>query len=152
MDRVPLLAGVGINDDGLARDLGQLIDEAADQLGSGAIDADSNHLGLLLKQLRARAQCLTMGNVHSIPASKAEIRCHVWIRVECGEDGPGFFQRRNAFQGQKVGIGFGEHRDAPAVELDQLLEGAVVIAVILRAVVQHRAIGSERSGDPDLSR
>ncbi len=72
--------------------------------------------------------------------------------MKCGQNGLGFFQRGNAFKGQEVGIGFGEHRDAPAVKPHQFIEGAVVIAVILRSVVQHRAVGSERSRDPDPAR
>ncbi len=66
MHRIPLLAGVGIDDDGLICDLCKLADEAADQLGTGAIDADPDDLRLLIEQFRARPQGLSVGNVRSI--------------------------------------------------------------------------------------
>ena len=81
MRGIPLLAGIGVDDDGLARDLCQLADEAADQLGSGAIDADPNDLGLRIKQLCARAQALSMRNVRSVPAGEAEVRRHSLDKV-----------------------------------------------------------------------
>src|ERR1700677_3931255 len=37
IDRIPLLAGIGVDDDRLARGLSQLANKAADQLGSSAI-------------------------------------------------------------------------------------------------------------------
>src|ERR1700683_5160558 len=103
MHCITLRAGIRVDDDGLAGDLCQLADEAADQLGSGAIDTDPDDLGLRVKQLRASSQCLSMGNVRSIPAGEAEIRRHIWIRLECGEDGPGFPAGPNAFKSPGVG-------------------------------------------------
>src|SRR6202012_5726358 len=89
MNRIPLLAGVRVDDDRLAGDLSQLADKAADQLGCSAIDADPDDLGLRVQQLRASAQGLSMRYVRSIPAGEAEIRRHVWIRLQSGENRPG---------------------------------------------------------------
>ena len=65
MHRIPLLAGVGINEDGFAGGLFQLADKAADQLGRGAIDSDGDDLRLLIQQFGACLQGLSMGNVDS---------------------------------------------------------------------------------------
>src|SRR5271168_511348 len=92
MHGIPLLAGIWIDDDGFACNRGQLADEAADKLRSGAIDADPYDLELPVKQLRARAQGLSMGDVRSIPAGEAEVRGHVRVGSQCSQDGLGFLE------------------------------------------------------------
>ena len=65
MHGIPRLAGIGVNEDGFARGPRQLADEAAHQLGRGAVDTDPDYLGLLIEQCCARVQGLSMGEVGS---------------------------------------------------------------------------------------
>jgi hypothetical protein len=46
---VPCLARIRIYDDGLAGDLAQLLDEAVNEFGRRAIDADPDHLGFFVE-------------------------------------------------------------------------------------------------------
>src|ERR1700679_4026091 len=96
MHRIPLLAGVGINDDGFAGDFGQLSDKAGDQFGARTVDADADNLRLPIKQFRALPQSLPMGNMRSIPAREAEVRRHISIRAKRGQYRPGFLKRGDA--------------------------------------------------------
>ena len=71
MHGIPLLTGVGIDDDRFARDLSRFANEAADQFGARAIDPDADDLVPPLEQFRAFPDAFSVGDVRSILARKA---------------------------------------------------------------------------------
>ena len=81
MHRTPLLPGVGIDDDGFARDLCQFADEAADQFGARAIDADADDLVPNIEQLRTFPERLSVGDVRFILTRKADVnrQIRIWL-------------------------------------------------------------------------
>ena len=81
MHRIPLLARIGINDDGFGGDLRQLADQAIDQLGSRAIDPDPDDLRLLFKQFCAAPKCFSVRNVVSVAAGETEVYGQIGMRT-----------------------------------------------------------------------
>ena len=81
MHRIPLLAGVGIDNDGFGGDPRKFADQAIDQFGSGAIDAYPDDLRLLIQQFSAGPQCLSVRNVGAIATGEAEIYRQIGTRA-----------------------------------------------------------------------
>ena len=94
-------------------------------------------------QLTPMAVC----DVLLIAAGECEPGREFGVGRERLADGLGFSKRGQRFKGQEIGNFFSvcvrKGRDALTMEGDQIIKGAVVVAVILGAVVQHGAIGTE---------
>ena len=86
------------------------------KLGSVQIDPDSDHLGYRVEELCAGAQALSVRNMNSIAAVKAEVSRQVGIRLQRGEDGLRFLEGWNRLEGQEVGVCCGHDGNASAVE------------------------------------
>lgn len=67
------------------------------------------------------------------------------------QNGQGFFERRDGFEGDEIDAGIGENGKALGVEDDQVVEADRVEAVVFRSVVEGRAVGAERGCDPDAA-
>ncbi len=92
-----------------------------------------------------------MSNVPVVPAREAEPRGEMRPGRECFADGVGFGEGWQSLKGKNLlSHVIRENCNAFAMERNELRMGAVVVAVILRAVVQGRAIGPERDCDLDV--
>lgn len=92
-----------------------------------------------------------MGNMGGIAAGKGDPYGDFGPAGKSLSDGVRFLDGGDGFEGEKIEDlrlgGAGEDLDPLTVELDKIGMGAAVIAVILRAIVESGAVGSERAGD-----
>ncbi len=152
--RVPSLAGVRIDHDRLVRSRAQFLDQRWDPLRRNAVYADGHRLRERSNQRGAIGQSLAVGNVFLVAARKAEPSLEFGPQRQRLAHRASFFERRKSLKSEKIrGLrarGSREHLDALAMEADQIVVGAVVVAVILAAVVQRRAIRPQRAGDENM--
>jgi hypothetical protein len=91
-----------------------------------------------------------MGHMRAVVTDKAAGKAEP--RLERGKVGKGqadrarLVKRRKRLEGKQIGLRLAvcKHENALAMELDQFGKAAIVVAVILGAVVQRRAIWTER--------
>ncbi len=70
---------------------------------------------------------------------------------EQGHVGACLLENRNRFAGEEVGARRGEHSEAPRVEIDEFCRRQPVVAAVLGAVVQDRAVGADGCRDTELA-
>jgi hypothetical protein len=118
-----------------------------------AVDADGYGLGKRGDGCGALAEKLSVGYVFPVWTSEGKPRGEFRVWSECLADGFCFSERWECFEGENIrGLRWlrcGKHIDTLAMELDEIGEGAGVIAVIFGAVVESCAVWTEGSGDED---
>ena len=97
---VPILAGVGIDNDGFGSSRRQFADEGDDERGVRAVDADGNGLREVCDGRGTVAEQLAVSYVLFILAGEGEPGGEVWVRREGFADGMCFFEGWERFEGE----------------------------------------------------
>src|SRR6185437_2556562 len=97
-----------------------------------------------------------MGDAGGVTAGEADPDWDLgpWNKSFC--NGACFIERGYGFEGEEIGSlrfgSAGEDLDALAMEAYEIVVGAVVIAVVLGALVESRAVRAQRGGNEDAAR
>ena len=152
---VPALTGIRVNNDRLVGRGAELCDERGDEPGVGTVNAYGDGLRKGGYGGSALTKEFAVSHVLVVAAGKREPGCEFGMGRERLADRFGFGERRQCFEGKEVcGFGWrrgGEHVNACAVEFDEIVEGAGVVAVIFRAVMERCAVGAEGCSDKDAA-
>ena len=145
--RVPALAAVRVDDDREGRARGDAPDELVDVLGRGAVDADGEQSpraddgGDRLLDGDAAPQVCPVRAGERDPGGRV---------VRLGEE-PGdrdrLLQLGDRLEREDVRAGRGEDRQALAVVVTELGDGAAVPSAVLRSVREQRAVRADRCRD-----
>jgi hypothetical protein len=147
--RVPKLAGVGIDKDGLSGGGLRFRDKRRDEIRSRAIDADRDDLWDGVQQGDAFGQAFAVGNVSGIFASEGDPCGNTRKLYERSRDSTRFFKRRNCFERDNVGVCATDNSEALGMESDQIVKADLITSVKFGSVVKSCSIGAERCGDED---
>lgn len=121
-----------------------------------AVDADGKGLRERRSEGGAIDDRFAVGDVGGIAAGEADPDRDLGPGGKGFRDGACFVKRGNGFETKQIG-GFrigdaGEDLDALAVEAYEITVGAVVVAVVLGAIMESRAIRAQRGGDENAAR
>ena len=151
--RIPALAGIWIDEDRLGGAGAQLCDQRRNPPGRNAVHADGDSLRERGNEGRAIGHTFTVRYVSGVAARKTEPRLKLRPRCQCLAHGAGFVEGREGFKRKQIGpLGdsrTSENLDALAMKSNKIVKRAIVIAVILAAVMERSAEGSERTGHED---
>src|SRR5580692_2645800 len=124
---IPGLAGVGIDDNGLAAGCSALrfADERGDAIRGCAVDADGHDLRRCGDGGSRFLQRLAVSDADGVAAGEGNPGAELGRLLKRAENGLRFFERGDGFKRNEVGAGVSKNGEALAMEGDQVVEANV---------------------------